>query len=847
MPERLSLESGFLRRRPIFWMALSCCCGIFLDDCVTLPLTVLAALLLVASLAALAAAFHFRRAIFPLGLAFALILGAFSHAAQFRIRPSDDVTHRTPERPCLVWIRGTILEAEWRSSHGHQSTDQRVAWTVELDALGREANAMQRASGRIRVTSKVIARPDKSVADDENDGAPNTPIDLAATLAEGDRVEFRAVIEPLPVATIPDGFDYGSYLAALGIGRVGNVSNATVRKIDAPDWRRIGLRLRRVSGILAANTPALLNGHAEQAGLLNAMVFGRRESLSVSDREAFAISGTAHLLAISGLHIQLVCAALWRVLGCFGIAKRKSAGWVLAACLAYCLLTGSSPPAVRATVMFGAYALASPFQREADPLTALGMAALIVLSYAPHDLFTAGFQLSFLAVLSLHTLLPIFKATWEKWRVQHARLLTSAPGEALEWSERIKQWIVESMLVTLAAWLATSPSVAWHMGRFSALGLFVNLFALPFLSICMAFGTATIVLGYVWPVLGKILGWGAWVSLGALESVNSFCANLPGASIDMPHPLVWTLAAYAALLVWTWVARRGEMSVLRVACVVCACPLLLVANVLFLHRPTTPELTILDLSRGRAALIETSDGAALIDAGGGGQGLRIVELLRRRRIHRLALLVITADQPNAIEGALEIVPRVRIDRVILPRCKFPSETRRTLETMLTEKGIHYGSPTLSAKCVAPDGIEWQFSDDGPPFDKPAANASTLCVRIAYGSFSTLFADAKSGASLGRLLAKKELSMEADVLRIMPGEYNRWPRETVDLIQRSKNSVIIAGTSKNADESSGMEFEALNTWVLSPHQEGSIRIRSNASGPLQLSGYRGEWLPILNDK
>ena len=74
----------------------------------------------------------------------------------------------------------------------------------------------------------------------------------------------------------------------------------------------------------------------------------------------------------------------------------------------YCVLTGSSPPAVRATVMFGTYVAASIFQREADPLSALAAAALIILSYAPHDLFSVGFQLSFLAVLSLHTLFPAF-------------------------------------------------------------------------------------------------------------------------------------------------------------------------------------------------------------------------------------------------------------------------------------------------------------------------------------------------------------------------------------------------------------------------------------------------------
>ena len=98
----------------------------------------------------------------------------------------------------------------------------------------------------------------------------------------------------------------------------------------------------------------------------------------------------------------------------------------------------------------------------------------------------------------------------------------------------------------------------------------------------------------------------------------------------------------------------------------------------------TPELTFFDLPHGRAALIESREGAALIDAGGAGQGLRIAETLRRRGIRTLTLLVVTADEPGALDGALELLPRVRPNRVVLPRCKFPSETRRRLEALLEE-------------------------------------------------------------------------------------------------------------------------------------------------------------------
>lgn len=826
-------------------MALSYCAGIWLDSAAAFSPTALILSILLSILAAILAAFYFRRMAFAAGILTALFLGASVHAARFRIQTADDVASLTPERASFAWVRGRIVEAEWRPSrtlNGGRAyvSAQRVAWIVAVDSLGQNPAELRGAIGKIRVSVRTEIHLDDSASADDKSNAPDSSNDLSGVLAEGDRVEFRALLEPLPVATIPDGFDYGAYLAGLGVHRVGTVSPATLQKLAGPEWWRIALRLRRFSGELASRTPLLLNGHVEQAGLLNAMVFGRREALSSNDREAFAISGTAHLLAISGLHIQLVCAALWWMLGLFGVSRRKSAGGVFAACLAYCLLTGSSPPAVRATVMFGAYVGASMFQREADPLNALAAAALIVLSYAPQELFSVGFQLSFLAVLSLHVLLPAFEAAWENWRSSRVRNISVEPGEPERFLEIAGRWILKSMLVTLAAWLATSPSVAWHMGRFSTLGLFVNLFALPFLSVCMAFGSATIALGYVWPALGQLLGWGAWLSLSMLEGINAYCAALPGSSIDMPRPIALTLVAYAASLTWLWIARDGTSDIERLRWVVPACPLLLLSNLFFRPAHAGPELTVLDLSHGRAALLETNGGAALVDVGAAGQGLRIVELLRRRGIRKLELLVLTCDQPDALGGALELLPRVAARRVILPRCKFPSEMRRALEALLAEKNIPYGSPSATEELIAPASVRWEFLDDGPPSDLPAANASSLCVRVSCSSFKVLFAEAKSSASLSRLLAKSGTSFEADVLRMTPGEYGRWPRETAELIRRAGCRAIVAGTYANPEEAPGVDFDSLTARVFSPHRDGSIRMSTKSAGTLQFHAFRGEW-------
>lgn len=841
--------SLFFRRRPFFWLALLVCGGIFFDNAVDWPAAA-SALLASAWLAAgLVSIFiprrrHGARAR-AIGLvcacAAAFFMGAFWHAERFRVKRADDVTRITPERPCFARLRGTIVEAEWKDASSYESVrGKSTHWIVALDALGTDHDALRPATGRVRLALKDAPAPNDS-----------------QWLAEGDSIECSAALEPLPVATLPENFDYGEYLRGRGVGRVGRAERGGVISLGSAEWWRAGLRLRRFSGELSLRTREVLNGSDEQAGLLNAMLFGRREYLSSADRDAFAINGTAHLLAISGLHVQLICLAFYHLLGLFGLPRRSAALWVLGVSVGYCLLTGASPPAIRAAAMLAAYVGADIFWREGDPLNALAAAALAVLLFSPHELFSAGFQFSFLAVLALITLLPAFEETWRTWEMQRLKYWGLAAArvqgdddERLPPSEpRLKimsRWLLnflrKSCFITLAAWLATAPAVAWHMGRISTVSLFANLLALPLLSCCMFPGLAAVLLGSVWPALGKLMGSLAWCFLVLLEKLNAFCARLPGASLDAPRPPVPLLLVFAALLLAIWIARGWRRPILRLLILLPAAIGAIFSSVLFFERPGAPEIWFFDLPRGHAALLTGPQGSALIDAGALGEGARVAETLRRTGHSRLDLLVITADEPAALGGALELSRLIAPHRAILPRAKFPSETRRGLENFFKARGIPYASPKDGETLSGCGALEWNFSSDGPADDRPAANASTLFAGIDAGNFKVSIAAAKSSASLERWLAKSGGPLQADVLRLIPGPQKRWPKECAELIRRAAPAVIVAGSDAAADELSGFDFDGIEAAVYTPGREGTLKIsrEPGGGGGLRVESYRNGW-------
>lgn len=866
----MNSPSAFYRRRPLFWLSICFCAGVACDALAEPSLPALCGLASLTLAAVVLLCLLLRRKVAPssgavwvgamvCGLVAAFAGGMLANALRWRIPPADDVSRLTPAQPAYVMLHGTMVEVSRSRPSEPTGREARAStWTIAVQSLGVDESSLRPASGRVSLKASLpsaVGGGDQGLA------------------REGDVVELRALLDPLPEMTLPDGFDYGANLLRQGIRRVGAVYPDSVKLLAGPRWWRLDLILRRCSAVLAQRVEELLpkaevGGRSEgsQAALLNALVLGRRERLDAGDREAFGLVGTAHLLAISGLQIHFLAAALWWLCRLLGLKRRATAWLVLLLCLAYCPLAGANTPVMRATVMIVMYLGAVLCWREPDSLSILGGAALLILFFSPGELFSVGFQLSFLAVLALLTICPVLNDSWFQWRKTAAPIAPASDAGGLapltpreHWRHFALHWLPnfarQALFVSLAAWVGTAPVVAWHMGRFATWSLLVNLLAVPLSSVCMLSGLALLALSIVSGALAWCAGWVAWAALASLQWVNAAVAALPGASIDVSRPSIVAFLPYAALWAWVWVERGRRATLWRTVAALMTCLLLLHAGLFFPRGRIVPSMTVLDLRHGRAALIETELGAMLIDSGTAGDGLALAELLRRRGTARLELLVISEDGPDAIGGACELAQRLPLARVVLPRAGRASPERRQLEQVLAQKGTPYGTPrdlflsndnralegsavvhaTVGDLCIA-------FCDDGLPPDKPASTDSALCTRVDLPGVSLLFAGIRSGAALRRLLAKTcrtgagtedEEFLKADVLRLSAGPGARWPPEMREFVARTGCSAIIAGQGSDPEEAAGLDLAELarteGAVLLSPHREGTLRVLS-APGP-----------------
>lgn len=386
------------------------------------------------------------------------------------------------------------------------------------------------------------------------------------------------------------------------------------------------------------------------AGLLRGMVLGQDDALPDETREAFRAAGLSHLVAASGTNVVLLAAlamALGTVLG-LGLSGRL---WlVLALIVIYVPLAGGGASIQRAGIMGAAAVAAGLVGRPASRWYALGLAAALTLVLDPRAAEEPGWQLSFLAVLSL----LLFARRW--------RLALTRRG--------VPRALAEVTAMTAAATLATAPVIAAHFEEASLVAIPANVLAAPAVAPVMWLGVVGAAVGQLLAVGGPVatlaglaadgLDALAGFPLGYVAWIATTAAGAPGAVVEVGP---WVVLPAVALLLLVVTCRRVRRQAPAVSVVGAALwiglapPPAAPAGV-----PAGFRVTFLDVGQGDATLLQDGERSVLVDAGPPEAG--IVELLRGAGVRRLDLFVATHASADHEGGAAAVVSALPVDLIL---------------------------------------------------------------------------------------------------------------------------------------------------------------------------------------
>ena len=330
----------------------------------------------------------------------------------------------------------------------------------------------------------------------------------------GERISVVGTVRAPRAPAVRGSFDERAFLRARGVSLVLDVQRlSAVHRITGdrrwPHARLVDAARARMARFAAAHVGG------DEAAVVTALLSGDRSGVDRQTRDAFAATGTLHVLAVSGLHVAVIALAL-SVLTSWIANRRLQLLLFISVLGAYALIAGAGPSIVRAWCMASFFMIARVAGRRAEPLNVLGASALVLLIASPSELYDIGFQLSFAAVGGI---LLFYRRTLdaidERWR--SVRNVTAV------------HWLARAIVLTAAAQTLTAPLLLAHFGSVPALGLLLNLPVVPLTSTAMAAAAIGVLVDGL-PMLPECMGATALVCTRiALVLVNAG-ASLPFAS-----------------------------------------------------------------------------------------------------------------------------------------------------------------------------------------------------------------------------------------------------------------------------------------------------------------------------
>ena len=493
-----------------------------------------------------------------------------------------------------------------------------------------------RPDDRLRIFGQ-LARPAPPLNPGEFDFAVHARADRQLARLRSSVPECVRVLQPGPTASI--------------VSIVDATRNACKRRI----WKFVG---------------------PERAGLANAILLGSREGLPYDQTEPYLVTGTIHVLVVSGMNVAILAAGLLGMMRVGWIARRAGLAIIIGIVVFYTLLAELQPPVVRAAVLGILLCVATWTGRRGVAFNSLAAAALIVLAINPVDLFRPGPQLSFLAVITL-----VWVGQWSLKRRRASsnridELLAAGQPWYVQWLGAFGRWIGLLLLTSLAIWLTTLPLVLMNFHIGSPVAVLISPVVWLLVFVAMWSGFALLSVGWLIPSLGALCGVVCDWSLGALASVVAWAEALPAGHFWAPGPAWWwVLVFYLALLtVMLWgravAPPRWQLAALCAWILVGLAP----AWVRAASRDGL-ECSFVAVGHGACVVLEAPTGETLVyDAGALGSPeittQSIASYLWHRGIMRIDGLVIShadVDHYNAVPGLLE---RFRVGTVYVSPVMF---------------------------------------------------------------------------------------------------------------------------------------------------------------------------------
>ncbi|EOS51948.1 hypothetical protein C809_00703 [Lachnospiraceae bacterium MD335] len=558
----------------------------------------------------------------------------------------------------------------------------------------------------------------------------------------GMRIAVEGEVSLFQKARNPGAFDAADYYRALGISFRLFDAQVTAKGSSYSAYHEGLYQLRRYfEGVY----DAVLS--EEDAAVLKAMVLGNKAELDPKSKQLFQRSGISHILAISGLHISLIGMMIYGIFQKLNVPRIPSAFFCIVLMTAYGDLIGMSGSAYRAVFMFGMKLLADMLRRTYDMLTALSLAAVLLLLEQPLYLRQSGFLLSFGAVLGIGLFSEMVCPDLDRIRSKVLRKTAAA------------------LCGSLSIFLVHFPILLCCYYEFPLYSFFLNLIIIPAMGVLLVMGLICLACGCAGGLLfgaAKLAGVVCHVILAGFETAGSSSLRIPLSQWIVGKPDSWRIFVFyaAALMLYAMYVYAGKVSKTPRASargIRIGVPywykmtgIILAVSFLSFHGIYDTCVTFLDVGQGDGIWVESISGKHyLIDCGSTSESqlgqYTLLPFLKFTGTSRLDAVFLTHLDEDHISGVRELLEDygdsgasgIRIGRIVIAKSAIKDEPYHELKALCEEKGI----PLLHVKAgdvIGDETLSFEVLHPDENYLPNSRNAYSLVLRLSVNDNGTLF-------------------------------------------------------------------------------------------------------------
>lgn len=549
----------------------------------------------------------------------------------------------------------------------------------------------------------------------------------------GNIIKVRGKLRQFEEAANKGNFDSKKYYLSLGF--YGKIEAGTIEVINS-DYSGIrqGLYEMRMEIIerlekLCSDNKGIFSIINNKNGIIGAIILGDKTDLDSDIKELYSVSGIAHILAISGLHISFIGMAIYRLL------RRRfrflfSAAVSIPVVLSFGIMSGFGISTIRSIIMFILKIIGEVLGRKYDAITAISLAGLVLLVQNPFVVCNSGFQMSFGAIIAIVLILPIVE-------------------EILNTDNKIIKVLSANFTISLVM----NPILAWNYYELPTFSFLLNIVVVPLMSVVIVSSIVGIFCSCIMFGFGKVV---IFPGCGILELYTFLCNIINKSSVTsivVGQPKVTIIIVYYAILLvvlfglknirtkYTRAEKerniikketglvlekkakkerriKGQNVKLRLACIVG----FLLLNCLIYYIPNPGfYITFINVGQGDGILIHGDNGTKVMVDGGSTSEKQvakncIVPYLKAEGIGTIDYSIITHTDKDHISGILEILEnnnsnRIRIKNLVMPDINMKDDTYNELiekaklkkiNVLYIKKGDTLSLGKTKIKCIYPE-------------------------------------------------------------------------------------------------------------------------------------------------